>query len=95
MYLVVYPGGYFLATSLEVALGFFEGVHERPMRALARPGRYTYEVYPDFPGVGLGRVGAIANLSRQKPEIEPVPPVPPVFPFKISEAWGGEDSDEG
>ncbi len=87
LYLVVYPGGAFLATSLEVALGFFEGVHKRPMRALARPGRYTYEVYPDFPGVGWGRVGVIADLGLQKPEEVPLPPA---FPLAVSNAWGND-----
>ncbi len=89
MYLIVYPGGIVLATSLEVALGFFEGINERPMRASAVPGEYVYEVFPDFPGKEwLPARRAIANLGRQKPEIEPVPPV---FPFKISDEWGNDD----
>ncbi len=89
MYLVAYPGGFILATSLEVALGFFEGVHGRRMRALVVPGEYAYQVFPDFPGIGWGQAErAIANLGRQRPE--EVPPLP-VFPFKVCEEWGADD----
>jgi hypothetical protein len=89
MYLVVYPGGAFLATSLEVALGFFEGLHGKPMRASSVPGEYVYQVFPDFPGVEWSRAErAIANLRRQRPEETPSPPV---FPFKVCEEWGTDD----
>jgi len=89
LYLVAYPGGIVLATSLEVALGFFEGIHGRPMRASRVPGGYTYEVYPNFPGVGYSPTErAIANLGWQRPE--EVPPLP-VFPFKVCDAWGNDD----
>jgi len=89
MYLVVYSGGTFLATSLEVALGFFEGIHERPMRASSVPGGYVYEVFPDFPGIGYGPTErAIANLNQQRPEEMPLLPA---FPFKVSEDWGADE----
>jgi len=77
------------APRLEIILGVFEGLHGRPMRASLAPGGYTYEVYPDFPGVGYGpKERAIANLSQQRPE--EVPPLP-VFPFKVCEEWGADD----
>ena len=89
MYLIAYPGGAILATSLEVALGFLEGIHGRPMRAHPVPGEYAYQVFPDFPGMGWGRTErAIANLSWQKPE--EMPPLP-AFPFKVCEEWGADE----
>jgi len=89
LYLVVYPGGAILATSLEVALGFFEGVHGKTMRAKAQPEGYVYEVYPDFPGPGWSLAErAIANLGKQRPE--GAPPLP-VFPFRVCEEWGSDD----
>ena len=89
MYLVAYPGGAILATSLEVALGFFEGINGRPMRASPVPGEYAYEVFPDFPGIGYGLAKrAIANLRRQNPEV--IPPLP-AFPFKVCEEWGADE----
>ena len=94
MYLVVYPGGTFLATSLEVALGFFEGIHGRPMRASPVPGGYVYQVFPDFPGIGYGPTErVIANLNRQRPEEMPRLPV---FPFAVHDEWGDDEypSDE-
>jgi len=89
MYLVVYPGGAILATSLEVALGFLEGIHGRPMRAHPVPGGYAYQAFPDFPGMGWFRAErAIADLGRQK--VEEVPPLP-VFPFAIHDEWGDDE----
>jgi hypothetical protein len=89
MYLIYYGEGIVLATTLEVALGFFEGVHGRPMRASPIPGEYVYAVFPDFPGAGWSRAErAIANLRRQKPEATPQLPV---FPFVAHDEWGNAD----
>jgi hypothetical protein len=90
MYLVCLGKKPVLATTLEVACAFFEGIHERPMRASALPGGYVYEVYPDFPGREWGpRERAIANLGLQKPEEVPVPPI---FPYVFSDEWGKDDN---
>jgi hypothetical protein len=89
MYLVYLGGRIALATTLEVACGFFEGIHGRPMRARALPGGYACEVWPDFPGREWGpRERAIANIGRQRPEEMPLPPV---FPFATSDEWGSDD----
>jgi hypothetical protein len=89
LYLVAYSGGFILATSLEVALGFFEGIHGRPMRASPMAGEYVYHVFPDFPGIGYGPTErAIANLRCQKPEDMPRLPV---LPFRVCEEWGADE----
>jgi hypothetical protein len=89
MYLIYYGKGGILATTLEVALGFFEGVHGRPMRASSLPGGYVYEVFSDFPGAGWSRAErAIADLSKQRPEEMPRLPV---FPFVVEDGWGDDE----
>jgi hypothetical protein len=89
VYMVFIDGEIVQAPRLEIILGVFEGLHGRPMRASRAPGGYTYEVYPDFPGVGYSpKERAIANLSRQRPE--EVPPLP-AFPFKVCGEWGADE----
>jgi hypothetical protein len=89
MYLVYLGGHVALATTLEVACGFFEGIHGRPVRASSLPGGYVYEVFPDFPGKDWSPAErAIADLGLQRPEEMPLPPV---FPFVVSDTWGNDD----